>query len=883
MRLKDYQKRVIADLKRFLDLLNDEQNIRKAYNGLWMEKGVQVGDIIPPYQMILRGVPHICIKVPTGGGKTYIAAKAIQPIMDAMPYLHFKAVVWLVPSDAILKQTVNHLTDHNHPYRQAIDADFGGKVEVYTKEQLLTGQNFKPALIQENLSIFILSYDSFRTNRKEGRKAYQQNGNLADFLSLSRNGHSNLPEIDETALIQIIRMMNPVVIVDESHHATTKLSIEMLSNFNPAFVLDLTATPRKQSNIISVVNARQLKAENMVKLPVIVYNQKSQEDVFLSAISLRRKLEEEAKKAGTAENRHIRPIVLFQAEANTGKDSTTYDKIKSMLLASGIPENQIAIKTADVDDLKQQNLMAQDCPIRYVITVNALKEGWDCPFAYILATVANRSSVVDVEQILGRILRMPEAKQSKRELLNLSYVITSSSDFHATVDRVIAGLENAGFSKKDKRIADEEFSYHRFIEQNTPSAEKLADSGRIDSFNDGLPMLDVESIKDRLEKISEQVLKSDDMTLAEDADQSFLDRMLTEAISESQSYEKSMQETAGDEIGLPSEAEKHMKQYYVKKEFAEEVKALEIPQFMLKTGMQGLFGDTDYEYLGRGELRKGFTLRDKDTQIDFALIDAEIAKIDLEENDDEQPRSFRLHGADSEEIRKWFDAMPTEQKRRQCKDKICTAISRINALSDAEIGDYVGRIMGNMTEERLTDLEQTPELYAKAIKHKVEMLFKEHEMKTFYLWLEQGRIECRGNFRLRDFIRPNLSITTIPKSLYEEEDGSLNNYEREMIENIASLENVKWWHRNISRREFKINGSVHAYPDFLVMMKSGKMVMVETKGRLDADDVKKAKAGVEWATRAGDSYRYYMVLEKGDSDEMGVYSQEKFMRIIKEL
>lgn len=95
-------------------------------------------------------------------------------------------------------------------------------------------------------------------------------------------------------MIQVIRKLNPVVIVDESHHATSKLSKEMLQNFNPSFVLDLTATPKRESNIISFVDARQLKAENMVKLPVIVYNRKSQEDVFISAVSLRRKLELEA-------------------------------------------------------------------------------------------------------------------------------------------------------------------------------------------------------------------------------------------------------------------------------------------------------------------------------------------------------------------------------------------------------------------------------------------------------------------------------------------------------------------------------------------------------------------------------------------------------------
>lgn len=177
--------------------------------------------------------------------------------------------------------------------------DFGGKVEVYTKEQLLNGQNFNPVSVDENLSIFVLTYDSFRTNKKEGRKAYQQNGNLTAFNGFKGDTGMLLEDVDDTALIQVIRQLNPVAIVDESHHATSKLSIEMLENFNPCFVLDLTATPKEGSNIISYVDARQLKKEEMVKLPVIVYNMKSQEDVYLSAISLRKRLEIKARKKRT--------------------------------------------------------------------------------------------------------------------------------------------------------------------------------------------------------------------------------------------------------------------------------------------------------------------------------------------------------------------------------------------------------------------------------------------------------------------------------------------------------------------------------------------------------------------------------------------------------
>lgn len=141
-------------------------------------------------------------------------------------------------------------------------------------------------------------------------------------------------------------------------------------------------------------------------------------------------------------------------QPRTSEDSTTYEKIKTTLIEIGVPEEEIAIKTGDRDDIKTENLLLRDCKIRYIITVNALKEGWDCPFAYILATVANRNSTVDVEQILGRVLRLPYTKMSKEQELNLSYAITSSADFYGTLDKVVKGLNNAGFSKRDYMVKD---------------------------------------------------------------------------------------------------------------------------------------------------------------------------------------------------------------------------------------------------------------------------------------------------------------------------------------------------------------------------------------------------------------------------------------------
>ena len=309
-------------------------------------------------------------------------------------------------------------------------------------------------LLRENFTAFLANYDSFRGRGKEGLKAYQENSNLEPFSKALGKPEFPIEKADETALFQIINQLSPLVIVDESHHACSELSLEMPKNFNPCFVLDLTATPKKESNIIFYVDAVHLKKENMVKLPVIVYNRDNQGEVLTDAIDLRNRLEELAQSRPEQSEQYIRPIVLFQAQPRGKEESTTFEKLRDKLVETGIPAEQITIRTADVNELKNRDLLSPDCPIRYIITVNALKEGWDCPFAYILASLANKTSQVDVEQILGRILWLPHTTQHSRPALNMSYVLTSSNDFDQTVKQIIKGLNSAGFSDKDYRLSD---------------------------------------------------------------------------------------------------------------------------------------------------------------------------------------------------------------------------------------------------------------------------------------------------------------------------------------------------------------------------------------------------------------------------------------------
>ena len=129
MEMKGYQKKVIKDLNRYLQLLNETRNYAAAFRLFWQE---QSAPALGHYQDIMPGVPNLCFKVPTGGGKTFLACNAVKPIFDALPFTKAKVVVWLVPSDAILSQTVKALKDPAHPYRQKLNADYGSSVVVYT-------------------------------------------------------------------------------------------------------------------------------------------------------------------------------------------------------------------------------------------------------------------------------------------------------------------------------------------------------------------------------------------------------------------------------------------------------------------------------------------------------------------------------------------------------------------------------------------------------------------------------------------------------------------------------------------------------------------------------------------------------------------------------
>lgn len=794
MELNSYQREVMGNLSAYLSALNETGDLNKAWQKYWSDQDVAVGlgtGSVPGYRNSIKGVPHVCMKVPTGGGKTFMACAAVRRIFDALPQGKPKMVVWLVPSDPILVQTTTNLMNPDHPYTRRLNADFGGRVGVFTKEMLLNGQNFTPDTVHEQLTVCILSYGSLRidSKKKDVRKVYQENGNLKNFADYFKDESELLEDTPDTALIQALRHLSPVVIVDESHNAGSDLSVAMLNNLNPSFVLDLTATPRNNSNIISYVDARKLKTENMVKLPVIVYNRTSRDSVIDDAIHLRGIIEQQAIEEEERTGKYIRPIVLFQAQPKNNNDNDTFDKVKEILLGRGIPTEQIAIKTSKVNDLGKTNLMSRDCPIRYIITVNALKEGWDCPFAYILASLANKTSKVDVEQILGRILRQPYARKHGAKLLNSSFVLTCSNAFHDTLDSIVAGLNNAGFSRKDYRTADT----LPIIETETTVPEPQPEQTTMQFAPEPKPEAETEDDFSDIHTPVEPAPYSETVKTAPPS----VEEMISQAEETAEQYEE---ETKQESVWIGGELGDMLKQYRIQEQFTEQVQELKIPQFCIES-VPDLFGGNT-ALLTKESLMKGFSLSEQDASVTFSLSTGEMFEIDVESQGEAVPKYKKLSSLEDEYMRKLLAKLAPEEKIERCTKQICHEINRDNAFSTSEVENYVRRIIANMTEDELAALETSYITYATRIKEKIKTLREAYMQERFYDLIERDRVFTEGTYAFPMVITPSESTDKVPKSLYEAEWDKMNGFERRTLDVIAGCDGVLWWHRIIEKKAF---------------------------------------------------------------------------------
>lgn len=464
--LKRYQDKALQVLDAYLRAARIA-GARKAF-----EDGTGYGYNPEPF----GETPCVCLRIPTGGGKTLLAAHAIGRMAREWPGLSRQPVaLWLVPSDTIRSQTLAALTTPGHPFREALVQGCGESVRVCELDEVAT---LSPQDFEERAVVVVATIQSFRVEDAEQRNVYAfseafephfrslQPRDLAllaalpDAVVTAQDAASGKAGRDMLArfvgqprwsLANWLALRSPYVIVDEAHNTKTERSFEALKRMNPALILELTATPvPKRTNVLYHVSAQQLQGEDMIKMPIaLMEHTRGWQAAVFDAVQNQRLLEAEAQQEEAATGAYIRPIVLLQAQNST--EPVNVDVLRNHLVAElHIPEEQVKVATGTQRELEGLDLAARSCPVRYIITVQALREGWDCPFAYILCSVQSIRSATAVEQLLGRVLRMPYATRRHRPALNKAYAHVTERETgmaaNALADRLIDGM---GFDPLD--------------------------------------------------------------------------------------------------------------------------------------------------------------------------------------------------------------------------------------------------------------------------------------------------------------------------------------------------------------------------------------------------------------------------------------------------
>ncbi len=510
----EYQDRVLKTLDTYLDLLKEKKTradrvaalavldpdlglaipdfAREAWEGLKTAGKLPASRAAIPFSPRLDGrekpVPNAVLKVPTGGGKTWLAVSAVSRVMGRYLDRNTGFVLWIVPNEAIYTQTLKRLKDRQHPYRQALDRAAAGRVKIMEKTDRLDARD-----VERNLCVMLLMLQSANRETQDSLKMFQDRGDVHGFFPPEGEQQAHKAAIERTpnlsaytgifpmvkdSLGNALRIIRPVVVMDEGHRAISDLAFGTLYGFNPCFVLELTATPQdvqprggrnpregRYANVLVEVTGRELDREGMIKMPLNLDPRQGNDwKASLNAALVKlNTLDAEARQLRADTGRYIRPIMLIQVE-RTGADQRESghihaEDVKDWLLTAGFDQAEIAIKTAqqnDLNDPENQDLLSPTNRVRAIITKQALQEGWDCPFAYVLCSLAASSNLKAMTQLVGRVLRQPGALKTGVEALDECHVITHHADTATVVNAIKDGLEQDGLGDLVLRVTQDD-------------------------------------------------------------------------------------------------------------------------------------------------------------------------------------------------------------------------------------------------------------------------------------------------------------------------------------------------------------------------------------------------------------------------------------------
>lgn len=499
--LKDFQQRVLDTLDVYLDeLVKQRENARKVEELLaanpdlsldvpdfpaktWEALRKRPERVLPKFRDGVaysprmdgkkRPVPNVCLKIPTGGGKTLLAAASVSRISGKYRQANTGFVLWIVPNEAIYSQTKRQLTDRDHPYRQMLDTAAAGKVKILEKDSPLSRQD-----VESHLCVMLLMLQAAARESKESLKVFRDRGNVHGFFPNEAEAEAHralleaIPNLDayqdagsfwpivKDSLGNVLRLVQPIIVVDEGQKTYTTNAMNTIFGFNPCFVLELSATPKDRpkehiySNWLVDVRGTDLDLAEMIKLPINVKIRSGDDwqSCVQESVERLNALQQTAEKLHAQSARYIRPILLVQVE-RVGKEQRDSGFIhaedaKDYLLRIGLTESEIAFKTSEVNELKGTDLLSPTCQIRAIITKQALQEGWDCPFAYVLCSLSASKNISAMTQLMGRILRQPDTIRVDKTFnaLNECYVYCHHATTTEVVEAIKTGLESDGMA-----------------------------------------------------------------------------------------------------------------------------------------------------------------------------------------------------------------------------------------------------------------------------------------------------------------------------------------------------------------------------------------------------------------------------------------------------
>lgn len=859
MKLKQYQTDTLSTLRRFLE----EARVagpKGAYEAITKEpeQAKRLGRFGGTYTPLveLPNVPYVCLRLPTGGGKTILGAHSIGIARDAWVEKDFPMVLWLVPSNTIRLQTAEALKNARHPYRQALDEAFDGRVRVF---DIADFTQIRPHDIRDHCCIVVGTIQTLRVSNTEGRKVYSHNENMEPHFTALPKTLPGLETLEgggvKFSFANLMHIHRPLMIVDEAHNAVTGLTREMQGRVNPSAIIEFTATPRLNSNILHSVTAQELKLAEMIKLPIMLSEHDTWQNAVNGAIASRASLAEEAEK----DPDYIRPIVLFQAQPKN--QEVTVEVLKKHLMeVENVEEHKIAIATGDQRELDGINLFDPKCQIEYVITVEALKEGWDCSFAYAFCSVSRIQSAVDVEQLLGRVLRMPYAKRRKADDLNRAYAFLSEPSFGVAARSLADKLVAMGF-EEEEAIAN--------IEPVQTSLD--VDTGLFGPRDKPKPTF-THTVTATPEVVAE-LKKREGVTVREREDGKVeiavtgrVDGGLEQAIIQA------LPET--ERTGFSAAVTKYRVEVKDQLSPAEQGETFQVPRLVSEIQGAFEFADTDIfmEFHDWSLLNHSFKLG----EVEFAIREtARSFEIDLDGNrityqfaDEAEQLALDVDvdGWTPEALVLWLDRQVRQQDIHQSellrwlRDLVGHLITargmHIAALMRCKF------ILARKVREKLAAIRQQErngvyQRYLFAPEAKVEVSFDQPFAFKDGMYWDQRRYRGRWKPR-KHFLGPE----NVPAF-----DGAENGEEFQCAQAIDSLPGLKFWIRNVARHPNSFwlpTATDKFYPDFAAQMDDGRLLIVEYKGGLTAqgaDTDEKRTIGQLWEWKS-EGKGIFLVVEK---------------------